>query len=260
MGKGRAVQRAACRRAPRRCATRPAAQHRFRTCRRSDQDDASHQASRWFDALARGTGDRRDRHIQSQRAALLSTVWPAASSHRGASSCPTTFVSSRRCVTWLASTSARRAQSWSSVSMRGVNARRWSAPNRSCIWASATPRASSRLQATWRENAVRCPQRDQRSGASLAAGSRSSCRSCARSTRPVPAVLDIHCIVENYATHSHLKVKARLAMGNRTEGKGQSATLQKYGRDIAAAPHMSIDMHCVLIHTYSGFPQMDWRT
>ena len=27
------------------------------------------------------------------------------------------------------------------------------------------------------------------------------CRSCARSIKPVPAELDIHCIVDNYATH-----------------------------------------------------------
>ena len=46
--------------------------------------------------------------------------------------------------------------------------------------------------------------------ASRAIGIRSSWRSCAhRST--VPAELDIHCIVDNYGTHKHPKVKAWLA-------------------------------------------------
>ena len=40
---------------------------------------------------------------------------------------------------------------------------------------------------------------------------RSSCRSCVGIDREVPAELDIHLVLDNYATHKHAKVKRWLA-------------------------------------------------
>ena len=133
---------------------------------------------------------------------------------RPSSSRPTRC-SSRRSGTSWGFTSTRQIMRSSCASMRKARSRRSSAPNRFCRWGSATSTASpTTTSGTVRPHCLppsTSPTARCWPSARRATAIRSSWRSSNASTRAVPAGLDVHLIVDNYATHKHPKVRAWLA-------------------------------------------------
>ena len=103
------------------------------------------------------------------------------------------YLSGDYCVTW---------SRWMLLSVVGIDA------------SNTKFRTGSRLQAPWHYDAAcsaECPKR-RRAGQLRAAPSPSGVPVVpAQDRQAVPPELDIHCIVDNYATHSHAKLKTWLA-------------------------------------------------